>query len=175
MCEPFKFYCTVKPVLSSHSKRPKICFQDGISLNAGLLEHSAILSTFIKLPFVLVPLFCLFVSGRLRQNSMYFSRNRLTELPSCVGKVKNLKSLHIEYNKISKLCEEMGELIYLEDLVFTCDSNSLNTVAQLVERKTGMGGLLVLDSPVTMLFLKQDTLSTAQYWFNQGRQKNLLT
>ena len=54
--------------------------------------------------------------------SLYFSRNRLTELPSCVGKVKNLKSLHIEYNKISKLCEEMGELIHLEDLVITCDS-----------------------------------------------------
>ena len=66
--------------------------------------------------------------------SLYFSRNRLTELPSCVGKVKNLKSLHIEYNKISQLCEEMGELIHLEDLVITRDSHLLNTVAQLVER-----------------------------------------
>ena len=44
---------TVKPVLNSHSKgRPKIGFQDRLSLNAGLFEHSAILSTFIKLPFV---------------------------------------------------------------------------------------------------------------------------
>ena len=51
---------TVKPVLSGHSKRrPKIVFQDRLSLNAGqkycrmLQEHSAILSTFIKLPFVI--------------------------------------------------------------------------------------------------------------------------
>ena len=50
---------TVKPVLSSHSKRrPKIDFQDQISLNAGQKycrmlkgEHSAIHLTFIKLPF----------------------------------------------------------------------------------------------------------------------------
>ena len=42
------------------SKRPKIGFQDQVSLNAGhkycrMLqgEHSAILSTFIKLPFVI--------------------------------------------------------------------------------------------------------------------------
>ena len=50
---------TVKPVLSGHSKRrTKIGFQDRLSLNAGQVlqnaprEHSAILSTFIKLPFV---------------------------------------------------------------------------------------------------------------------------
>ena len=52
---------TVKPVLSSHSKRrQKIGFQDRLSLNAGQKycrmlqgEHSAILSTFIRLPFVI--------------------------------------------------------------------------------------------------------------------------
>ena len=50
----------VKPVLSSHPKRrPKLGFQDWLSLNAGQKycrmlhgEHSAILLTFIKLPFV---------------------------------------------------------------------------------------------------------------------------
>ena len=50
---------TVKPALSSHSKRaPKTGFQYRLSLNAGQKycrmlqrEHSAILSTFIKLPF----------------------------------------------------------------------------------------------------------------------------
>ena len=48
---------TVKRPLS---KRPKIGFQDQLSLNAGQKycrmlqgEHSAILSTFIKLPFVI--------------------------------------------------------------------------------------------------------------------------
>ena len=36
------------------SKRPKIGFQGHLSLNVGLKwEHSAILSTFIKLPFVI--------------------------------------------------------------------------------------------------------------------------
>ena len=48
--------CVKQPL----SKRPKIGFQDQLSLNAGQKycrmlqgEHSAILSTFIKLPFVL--------------------------------------------------------------------------------------------------------------------------
>ena len=52
---------TVKPVLSNHLKRrPKIGFQYQLSLNAGQKycrmlqgEHSAILLTFIKLPFVI--------------------------------------------------------------------------------------------------------------------------
>ena len=50
-----------KPVLSAHSKRrPKIGFQDQLSLNAGQKycrmlqgEHSAILLTFIKLPLAI--------------------------------------------------------------------------------------------------------------------------
>ena len=49
------------------SKRPKICFQDQLSLNAGQKycrmlrgEHSAIRSTFIKLPFVIKIFVCLF-------------------------------------------------------------------------------------------------------------------
>ena len=59
MC-PFKSgTCTVKLVLSGHSKRaPKISCQYQVLLNTGqndfgMLkgEHSAILSTFIKLPF----------------------------------------------------------------------------------------------------------------------------
>ena len=45
------FINTVKPVLSGLLKRrPKIGFQYQLSLNAGQGEHSAILSTFIKLP-----------------------------------------------------------------------------------------------------------------------------
>ena len=52
---------TFKPVLSGHSKRrPKIGFQDRFSLNAGQKycrmrhgEHSALLLTFIKLPFAI--------------------------------------------------------------------------------------------------------------------------
>ena len=48
--------CVKRPL----SKRPKIVFQDQLSLNAGQkycrmrqVEHSAILSTFIKLPIVI--------------------------------------------------------------------------------------------------------------------------
>ena len=51
---------TVKPVKRLLSKRPKIGSQDKLSLNAGQmhcrmlpLEHSAILSTFIKPTFVI--------------------------------------------------------------------------------------------------------------------------
>ena len=50
-------------------KKTKIGFQDQLSLNASQKycrmlpgEHSAILSTFIKLPFV-IKMFCLFLSG----------------------------------------------------------------------------------------------------------------
>ena len=57
----------------SFKKNTKIGFQDGLSLNAGQKyskmlqgEHFAKLSTFIKLPFALRPLFCLFLSGRFR-------------------------------------------------------------------------------------------------------------
>ena len=46
--------CTVKPVLSGHSNRSKNGFENRLSLNAGQkYEHSAILFTFIKLPFVI--------------------------------------------------------------------------------------------------------------------------
>ena len=64
----FIYLNTVKPVLSGHSKRiPNIDFQDRLSLNAGQKycrmlqeiilqsgEHSAILLTFIKLPFAFI-------------------------------------------------------------------------------------------------------------------------
>ena len=57
-------------------KKTKFGFQDQLLLNAGQKycrmlqrEHSAILSTFIKLP--LRPSFCLFLSGRLRQVLVY--------------------------------------------------------------------------------------------------------
>ena len=55
-----ELHSTVKPVLSGHSKKKKSGFQDRLSLNAGQKycrilqgEHSAILSTFIKVPFVI--------------------------------------------------------------------------------------------------------------------------
>ena len=51
---------TVKPFLSGHSERPKIGFKDRLMLNAGQKycrmlrgEHSSLLSTIIKLPFVI--------------------------------------------------------------------------------------------------------------------------
>ena len=48
----YAYTCIVKPILSSHSKRRQNnYFQDRLSLNAGQ-THSAILSTFIRLPLV---------------------------------------------------------------------------------------------------------------------------
>ena len=68
----------IKPVLSDYSKRrPKISFQDRLSLNAGqkycrmLQEHSAIILTFIKLPFVFKTFVLSFLSGHLRQVLLY--------------------------------------------------------------------------------------------------------
>ena len=55
-------------------KKTKIGFQDRLSLNAGQKycrmlhgERSAILSTFIKLPFVMKTFFLSILSGRFRQ------------------------------------------------------------------------------------------------------------
>ena len=74
---------TVKPVLSGHSKRrPKIGFKDRLVLNACQTYcrmHSAILLIFIKVPFVLRALFCLFLSGRLRQVLLYDDCGELVE------------------------------------------------------------------------------------------------
>ena len=70
---------TVKPVLSVHSKRrPKIGFQDRLSLNAGqkycrMLQES-ILQYFrpsLSYHLSLRSLFCLFLSGCLRQVLLY--------------------------------------------------------------------------------------------------------
>ena len=56
------------------SKKTEIVFQDQLSLNADQKycrmlqwEHSAVLSTFIEVPFVIRSLYCLFLSGHFRQ------------------------------------------------------------------------------------------------------------
>ena len=60
--------CTVKPVLSGHSNRkPKIGFQDRLSLNAGNAEVGPSLSCHLSLR----SLFCIFLSALLRQVLLY--------------------------------------------------------------------------------------------------------
>ena len=66
-------------------KNTKIGFQDQLSLNAGQKscrmlhgEHSAILSTFIKLPNVIRSLFCLFLSGCFKQFYAYGPRHEIS-------------------------------------------------------------------------------------------------
>ena len=66
--------CVKQPL----KKRPKIDFQDRLSLNAGQKycrmlqeEHSAILLTVIKLPFVIKILICLFLGGCFTQVLLY--------------------------------------------------------------------------------------------------------
>ena len=76
---------TVKPVLSSHSKRtPKMGFQDQLSLNAGkkycrMLQESILqyfqpsLSYYLSLR----PLFCPFLRGRLRQVLLFVLHKKM--------------------------------------------------------------------------------------------------
>ena len=66
--------CVKRPI----SKRPKIVFQDQMLLNAAQKycrmhqgEHSAILSTFIKLPFVIKFFVMSVLSGRFTQVLLY--------------------------------------------------------------------------------------------------------
>ena len=82
------FGTTVKPALSGHSKRrPKIGFQDLLSLNVGqkycrMLQES-ILQYFqpsLSYHLSLRPLFCQFLSGRLRQVLLYYVYNIFTQI-----------------------------------------------------------------------------------------------
>ena len=64
------------------SKRPQIGFQDQLLLNAGQKycrmlqgEHSAKLSTIIKLPFVSKIFICLFLNGHFTQVLLYILRS----------------------------------------------------------------------------------------------------
>ena len=66
--------CLKRPL----KRKTKTIFQDRLSLNAGQkycrmlpLEHSAILSTFIKLTFAIKTFFCLFLSDCLKQVLLY--------------------------------------------------------------------------------------------------------
>ena len=69
---------TVKPVLSGHSKRrPKIGFQDQLSLNA-----ESILQYFLpSLSYLLslTSLFCLYLTGRLRLVLLYYKSTHLIQ------------------------------------------------------------------------------------------------
>ena len=81
--------CTVKPVLSGHSKRtPKIGFQHRLSLKLMQVKSIAecskgsILQYFrpsLSYHLPLRPLFCLFLSGCLRQVSLNTALNDMTE------------------------------------------------------------------------------------------------
>ena len=72
-------YCTVKPVLSGHSKgRPKIGFQGRLLLNAGqkycrMLQESILQYFLPSLSYHLSlrTMFCIFLSGLLRQVLLY--------------------------------------------------------------------------------------------------------
>ena len=71
---PYSKTCLKRPL----SKRPKIGFQDQLSLNAGQKycrmlrgEHSTILSTFIKLSFVIKIFILVILSGCFKQVLLY--------------------------------------------------------------------------------------------------------
>ena len=78
-------------------KKTKNGFQDQLSLNVGQkycrmlqMEHSAILSTFIKLP-VVIKLFCLFLSGCFTQVLLYIRRvNLLPVLEQTLSRVYHI-------------------------------------------------------------------------------------
>ena len=116
------FHSTVKPALSGHSKRrPKLVFQQyELSLNAGQKyrrEHSVILSTFIKLPFVFKTFFCLFLNGRLRHVLLYIVLVSLDNLYKEVG----WQTLHRrrQDHKITLFYKMFNQLtpVYLSSLI----------------------------------------------------------
>ena len=48
---------------------------------------------------------------------VFFSRNKLKEFPLCICQCRNLVSLHVEYNEIKVISQEIGSLRKLEELV----------------------------------------------------------
>ena len=95
------------------SKRPKIVNQDQLSLNAGQKycrmlqwEHSAIFSTFIKLPFV-IKIFVLSIF----EWSLIFIYNGMTDWPINNHKHRryNLWARHLQV--IAKSCEQHTYLL----------------------------------------------------------------
>jgi Leucine-rich repeat (LRR) protein len=51
------------------------------------------------------------------RGNFIYSRNKLQELPESVTFLRNLKSLHVEYNELGRVSERIGKLDKLEDLV----------------------------------------------------------
>lgn len=58
----------------------------------------------------------------------FSSRNQLQELPSCIGRLSSLVSLHAEHNKLTQLCIEVVDCRKLEELV---SSNQLLSAKSL--------------------------------------------
>ena len=106
--------CVERPL----SKRPKVDFQDQLSLNAGQKycrmlqgEHSAILLTFIKLPFVVKTFVLSFLSGR-------FSLSGLTV---CVKAILN--KFMLTYSTGLDVGDFVYVLIYIRTLYIRATTN----------------------------------------------------
>jgi small GTP-binding protein len=70
----------------------------------------------------------------LKLTKLSLARNRVTFLPSGIGKLKNLKKLEIKINKLTKLPEEIGELTNLPEL--NLDENQLVSLPAEVGKLT---------------------------------------
>ena len=88
--KPGKNKCTVKRVKWPLSKRLKTGFQDQLSPNAGQGEHSAILSTFIKLPIFVIKIFVLSVF----EQPFYYCKIRFDHY-YCI----NLRNIQLKFTK----------------------------------------------------------------------------
>lgn len=62
------------------------------------------------------------------------SHNKLTELPSGLWRLTNLRCLHLQQNLIEQIPQDLGQLVNLDDLVSDWDlvltSNKLSTFEQ---------------------------------------------
>lgn len=49
--------------------------------------------------------------------ALVFSHNKLTELPTELWRLTNLRCLHLQQNLLKQLHTDLGQLYHLEDLV----------------------------------------------------------
>ena len=107
--------CVKQPL----SKRPQNGFQDELLLNAGQKycrmlqrEHSAILSTFIKLPFVTFVIkiffFCLFLSGPFTQVLLYLCPDFYGDLVYKLKKIVGSNNFSAQFIKIISHYKKIG-------------------------------------------------------------------
>ena len=122
------------------SKRPQIVFQDQLLLNAGLKycrmlqgEHFAILSTFIKLPFVIKIFVSSIFEWRFYTGFTVTGKSELEDLDSILGERRLLWFGLVEHSStaVRTVCDIHGNFLCKSE-ISKCELAKINLKALLL-------------------------------------------